>query len=162
MIDIGCGTLRGGRHFIRYLDAGGYTGIDLSPEAIAFAENLVVEEDLAHKRPRLLVSLRPALDFADVAGQRFDVLLAQSVFTHLPAEAVAECFAHVGNVMADGAAFWFTFAERETVMRESWKAFRYPFSFFEDLAARHGFRVERMTDYAHPRGQKMVRLTRRA
>lgn len=30
LLDIGCGTLRGGRHFIRYLAPGGYTGIDIS------------------------------------------------------------------------------------------------------------------------------------
>lgn len=30
LLDIGCGTLRGGRHFIGYLDAGRYTGTELS------------------------------------------------------------------------------------------------------------------------------------
>ncbi len=30
LLDIGCGTLRGGRHFIAYLEAEKYTGIDLS------------------------------------------------------------------------------------------------------------------------------------
>jgi SAM-dependent methyltransferase len=158
MLDIGCGTLRGGRHFIRYLEPGCYTGFDTSPQSIAFAKQLVVDEGLADRRPRLVVSKRPTLDFADVAGGRYDVLLAQSVFTHLPARNIAECFAHVGSVLADDGTFWFTFFERETGM--TWRgAFYYPLDFFAELAARHRFRVELMTDYPHPRGQKMVRLT---
>ena len=160
MLDIGCGTLRGGRHFIRYLEPGRYTGFDISPEAIASAEQLVEDEGLADRRPRLVVSSSPALDFADFAGERYDALLAQSVFTHLPDKNIAECFDHVGGVLADGGTFWFTFFDPEAEMRESWKAFRYRFAFFEELAERQGFRAELMTDYSHPRSQKMVRLTR--
>jgi SAM-dependent methyltransferase len=159
MLDIGCGTLRGGRHFIRYLEPGCYTGFDISPQAIAFAKQLVVDEGLADRRPRLVVSKRPALNFADVAGERYDVLLAQSVFTHLPARNIADCFAHVGLVLADDGTFWFTFFEGETPTSRAFQ-FHYPFDFFAELAARHRFRVELMTDYPHPRRQKMVRLTR--
>jgi SAM-dependent methyltransferase len=49
MLDIGCGTLRGGRHLIRFLDAGHYTGTDLSPRAIAHAEGLVEREGLSRR-----------------------------------------------------------------------------------------------------------------
>ena len=34
LIDIGCGNLRAGRHLIHYLDAGHYTGVDISPEIV--------------------------------------------------------------------------------------------------------------------------------
>jgi cyclopropane fatty-acyl-phospholipid synthase-like methyltransferase len=158
MLDIGCGTLRGGRHFIRYLETGCYTGFDISSEAIALAKRLVVDEGLVDRRPQLVVT-QPALDFAEFAAERYDVLLAQSVFTHLPAENIAECFAHVGTVLADGGMFWFTFHEAETATRETWKDFRYPFSFFTEHASHHGFRVELMSDYSHPRNQKLARLT---
>jgi cyclopropane fatty-acyl-phospholipid synthase-like methyltransferase len=160
MLDIGCGTLRGGRHFIRYLEPRGYTGIDISAAAIESAQQLVVDEELSDREPRLVISSTPTLDFADVAGERYDVLLAQSVFTHLPDESIAECFEHVDKVLAEGGTFWFTYFEPGTTMRESWKAFMFPFEFFEELATRHGFRAERMTDYPHPRSQRMIRLTR--
>ena len=32
LLDIGCGNVRGGRHFIRYVDSGNYTGIDIWPK----------------------------------------------------------------------------------------------------------------------------------
>src|SRR5436309_1445834 len=31
LLDVGCGSLRGGVHFARYLDAGNYYGTDLNP-----------------------------------------------------------------------------------------------------------------------------------
>ena len=55
MLDLGCGTLRGGRHFIRYLQPGNYYGIDISRKAIAFADQLIQQERLTDKSPHLLV-----------------------------------------------------------------------------------------------------------
>jgi hypothetical protein len=52
MLDIGCGTLRGGRHFIGYLDPDGYTGMDISPQAIRYGEELVRRENLTWKQPQ--------------------------------------------------------------------------------------------------------------
>lgn len=159
MLDIGCGTLRGGRFFIRYLAPAGYTGIDLSPKAIEAGKKLVAEEQLTDKRPRLLVGTG-ALTFAELAGETFDFLLAQSVFTHLKEEHIDECFAHVGRVMKPTSAFYFTYTHRPEQGAKTWKGFTYPFSFFERLAARHGVKVEALDDYDHPRGQKMVVLTK--
>jgi SAM-dependent methyltransferase len=163
MLDIGCGTLRGGRHFIRYLDPGRYTGFDLSPKAIEYARELVETEGLADKTPRLLVSKRPELRFEEFAGETFDVLLAQSVFTHLPEANIEECFAHVGKVMTPTSMFFFTFKERETGTpeRRGFKEYYQPFSYFEALATRYGFEVAHMADYQHPRRQQMVRMTKR-
>ena len=50
MLDIGCGTLRGGRHFIACLDSGKYTGLDISSNALAEASRLIQREGLAEKR----------------------------------------------------------------------------------------------------------------
>ena len=70
MLDVGCGTLRGGRHFIDYLDTGRYTGIDISPKAIEFGHTLVAEEGLAEKRPRLLLNEEKRLDFSNSTARR--------------------------------------------------------------------------------------------
>jgi SAM-dependent methyltransferase len=159
MLDIGCGTLRGGRFFIDYLSPEGYTGIDLSPKAIEAGKQLVAEKGLTDKKPRLVVG-SGELTFAEFAGQTFDFLLAQSVFTHLKAEHIDECFTHVGKVMKPTSAFYFTYTHREELGAKTWKGFTYPFSFFTELAAKRGVAVEAMTDYDHPRGQKMVKLTK--
>ncbi len=62
MLDIGCGTLRGGRHFIGYLDAGRYTGMEISKQVLAYGEKLLVERGLVEKQPRgkiLALNLAP-------------------------------------------------------------------------------------------------------
>ena len=162
MLDIGCGTLRGGRHVIRFLDAGHYTGTDLSPRAIAHAEELVEREGLSEKRPSLLVSESGDLKFSEFPGRQFDVILAQSVFTHLAPESIEECFAHVGQVMNDDSVFYFTYARGDRPKRTGPRKFKYPFSFFEALAEQHGFELEDASEaYRHPRGQLMVGLRKR-
>jgi SAM-dependent methyltransferase len=88
MLDIGCGTLRGGRHFIRFLDIGRYTGTDISPRALEYAERLVAEEGLSDKRPVFILDRDMRLRFEELEGS-FDCILAQSVFTHLPEDLIA-------------------------------------------------------------------------
>jgi SAM-dependent methyltransferase len=159
LLDIGCGTLRGGRHFIRHLEAGNYTGTDISPAALAYAARLVEAEGLVGKRPRLLLSSTRRLDFAELVGESFDFLLAQSVFTHLPPEPIEACFRHLRRVMHRRSVFYFTFWPAEAHARTGHKTFRQPPAFFAELARRHGFRLEdRAHAYPHPRGQRMLRL----
>ena len=53
MLEIGCGNLRAGRFFIGYLEAGNYYGIDISPEILLSAQQVLVEDQLQDKVPRL-------------------------------------------------------------------------------------------------------------
>jgi SAM-dependent methyltransferase len=160
MLDIGCGTLRGGRHFIRYLRPGGYTGIDISRAAIASGEELVKAEGLTERRPRLVWNEKPEEWFPASVDGRYDCLLAQSVFTHLDAAHIEACFSNLGRVMGDGARFFFTFKENSTTVRRGVKSFGHPFALFESLARKYGFEVERRSDYAHPSRQIMAVLIR--
>lgn len=160
-LDIGCGTLRGGRHFIRYLDAGNYAGMDISFKAIEYGNSLVSEEGLSDKQPRLLISRNRDLEFKEFSGETFDYLLAQSVFTHLMPEHIDECFQHIGTIMGTGSRFFFTFYEASAVMQVGLKDFMYPLSFFESLAEKYRFKLaDCSVEYSHPRRQKMVRLSK--
>ncbi len=162
LLDIGCGTLRGGRHFIKYVNPGNYAGIDISPKAIEYGKQLVKQEGLAEKQPRLFVSTGKDLRFKAFAGEVFDYLLAQSVFTHLKPEHIEECFRHIGRTMKHSSVFFFTFNEAWEFKQTGLKDFRYPSSFFWSLADEHGFKLEdRSGDYGHPRGQHMAMLSKR-
>jgi SAM-dependent methyltransferase len=157
MLDFGCGTLRGGRHFIRYLDEGRYTGVDISPKAIEFARELVAREGLAGKSPQLVVTGRHGLRFADLPGRTFDFVLAQSVFTHLTPELIEEFLAHVGPVLGPTGALYYTYGESAGFERSTLKDFRYPRSWMREVTGKHGLSFEDLSaDYAHPRGQRMV------
>lgn len=161
MLDLGCGTLRGGRHFIKYLQPGNYYGIDISPKAISSAKQLVQREGLSDRRPHLLISENKNLKFAEFSGQRFDYILAQSVFTHLKPDHIKECFEHIGSIMQRSSAFYFTYNKGEEYEQIGFKDFCYSFSFFESLAEQYGFKLQDCSkDYNHPRGQLMVELRR--
>jgi len=164
LLDIGCGTLRGGRHFIKYMNAGNYSGIDISPKAIEYGKHLVAQEGLSEKQPRLQVSRNKDLRFEEFDGEVFDYLLAQSVFTHLKPEHIEECFEHIGRIMKQDSIFFFTFNREDREFKQiGLKDFGYPFAFFQRLADEHGFDVrDRSADYSHPRGQHMAMLSKKS
>lgn len=157
-LDLGCGTLRGGRCVIPFLGVGCYTGIDLSPACIDAARALVLDEGLEDKKPRLLVS-GGDLTFREFEGEAFDVILAQSVFTHLLPEHISECFAHVGNVMQKDSVFYFTYRPSggDPFVRRTLKDFEQSIAFLRELAGdRYSLEEFTTEQYPHPRGQKMV------
>jgi ubiquinone/menaquinone biosynthesis C-methylase UbiE len=163
LLDIGCGSLRGGLHFIRYLEPGHYVGLDISQPILDAGRRFVDEAGLAARSPTLLV-VRD-FRFGELDSLRFDFLLAQSVFTHMPASEIDECLAHVGRVMQDDASFFATFLESNSgEPSQSWNRtyFNYPYATFVDLAAAHSLEVTRMEDWKHPRRQKLLRFTRAA
>ena len=156
LLDIGCGTLRGGRWFIGYLDPGNYTGLEISQEAIKFANDLVATEGLGSKSPRILLNADKRLTFDELVGEAFDFVLAQSVFTHLRSEHIEECFAHLRPILRDRGSFYFTIFEAKRFTERNEFTFAYPFRFIKKVASKKGFAVSKCLDFAHPRGQVMV------
>jgi SAM-dependent methyltransferase len=163
LLDIGCGTLRGGRHFISFLNAGNYTGMDISPNAIEYAEQLVKQEGMEDKRPKLVLSQAKDLQFTEFPQTRFDFILAQSVFTHLMPKHIAECFAHVGKIMKPHSLFFFTYFRSDKSKRMSLKDFSYPLSYFQNLADSNNFTLVDWTgQYPHPKRQNMLSIQMRS
>ncbi len=157
LLDLGCGTLRAGRHFIGYLEPRKYTGIELSRKSIDYGHSLVEEEGLSPKQPNLILNSDGNLRFECVDG-RFDFMLAQSVFTHLPEPFILECFDNVGKVL--GGTFYFTIIAVERA-KISQKSFRYPVDWFRDVVESRGYVfADRSADYAHPGDQVMLMASR--
>lgn len=153
LLDLGCGTLRAGRHLIPYLDTGKYTGVDISPEAIGFARRLVSEEGLSDKNPELILNTDGDMRF-DNLPHRFDYIIAQSVFTHLPESFIHECFANLGRIL-DGT-FYFTIHAGER-SRVAEKTFQYPVRWVREIVESHGWKFEDCSgQYIHPGNQVML------
>jgi SAM-dependent methyltransferase len=160
MLEIGCGNLRAGRLFIEHLDAGGYYGIDISPDILLAAQRTLAEAGLQHKLPHLTLVQDLKLEFLP-AGY-FDVVHAHSVFSHSPIEVIDECLAHVGRVMKPGGFFDFTFDRTEGaehhVLRED---FYYRTETLVALAGRHGLTGQYMKDWEElPHPQSKLRISR--
>jgi SAM-dependent methyltransferase len=109
LLDVGCGSLRGGVHFVRYLDAGRYYGLDISEALIEAGYNQEIGAlGLRQKLPRTNLLTTANFD-ATSWGASFDMALAQSVFTHLPLNQIALCLEQIARVMKPGGVFYATF-----------------------------------------------------
>jgi len=82
LLDIGCGSLRGGIHFVRYLGKRRYYGVDKEAALIKAGADELGEAGLDGKGATLILTGDFDLSFLR-PGLRFDYMLAQSVFTHL-------------------------------------------------------------------------------
>lgn len=160
MLEIGCGNLRAGWRFIRYLDTGNYYGIDVSPDILLAAQDTLARYELQAKLPHL-TPVRD-LTLAFLPDGYFDVVHAHSVFSHSPIEVVDECLAHVGRVLRPDGFFDFTFdrtvGPEHHVLREN---FYYRTETLVAVARRHGLDARLMDDWEQLRhSQSKIRVTR--
>jgi SAM-dependent methyltransferase len=175
LLDIGCGSLRGGIHFIRYLDAGNYVGIDPNISLLdAGYEIELASCGLKERIPRenLICTGEFELPFPDGA---FDFAIAQSVFTHATLNTIRKCFERIALKIKIDGVFYATFFEIPDNVLSS-EPFRHdpggvitggsqdPYHYrFEDLkyAASQGLWTPRyIGDWNHPRGQHIAAFVR--
>lgn len=100
LLDVGCGPLRAGLHFIRYLNAGNYYGFDYNKSFVTAGQRLIAEHDLTAKQP----SIVELADF-DLSGvtRTFDYAIAFSVLNHCTEAQRQLFFAHIGRCLGSGA-----------------------------------------------------------
>lgn len=173
-LDVGCGSLRGGVHFIPYLEDGNYHGIDAQDWLLLAAEEVELPRHGLEGR-RVHLECRDDFDFR-VFGKRFEFALAQSVFTHLPWNSIQRCLSNVRDALTDRGRFYTTFFEdpdgthRTTPITHQpggitthpdRDPYHYEFAVFEELADRIGLEVDYIGDWDHPRNQKMMAFRRR-
>jgi SAM-dependent methyltransferase len=175
LLDVGCGALRAGILLAKYLEPGGYYGIDVNESLIRAA--LVHELPLAGIEDRVPAgNLRVTDRFECDFGVPFDYAIAQSVFTHLPLNHIRLCLFQLSRVMAPGGRFYATFFEApastpydqrvKQVVRNTWPE-RDPFHYRRDdlrWAAETvaDWDVRYVGDWGHRRGQVMMEYTLRS
>lgn len=157
LLDVGCGTLRGGRHFIHYLQPEKYVGYDISAAGIHHAQQTIAAH-FVEKKPLVFQTLLD-LESPQLANLTFDFVLAQSVFTHLTAEVIENYFRNIGSRLTSRGQFFFTYDHAETPAIERKVDFLYPLHFFEELASQYHLKLtDHSADYPHPRNQRMLSL----
>jgi SAM-dependent methyltransferase len=163
LLDIGCGSLRGGRLLIPYLLPGHYCGIE--------PEQWLVEHGIANELGTDLVRIKqPRFDYngdfrLSVFDEKFDFVLAQSVFSHAAPQQIDACLAEIPQVMQSTGTFAATFFEGdENYAGTDWVypgRVTYTLEHLEARAAQHGL-VCRKIDWPHPSGQTWVLFGRAA
>ena len=167
LLDVGCGALRGGVHFIRYLDAGHYYGVDMNASLIEAGKQELHMAGLENRSPHLLVNDKFQ---ASIFGTEFEFALALSLFTHLYTNHIIRCLVETRQVLQAGGRFYATFFEAPTgahlepithqpgdiITNYDSDPFHYSLDEIRAMAEIARMNVEYIGDWGHPRNQKML------
>ena len=177
LLDIGCGSLRGGVHFVRYLETSHYFGIDINERHLQGGRAELQRLGLGDKQATLLCD--GCFQFSRFA-QQFDLALAQSVFSHLPFNAIMRCLTNVEAVLVPGGRLYATFfpnngprlrVDEIRIPRPdgaSWPwsvhcdadPFYYDPDIFRWAVEGSSLTCTLLGDWGHPRGQHMLLFTK--
>jgi SAM-dependent methyltransferase len=161
LLDVACGSLRAGRLFIKYLAPGNYLGLDKEIDLIihGVAEELGID-GFVNKRPVFVIS--ETFEFYKFSKQP-DYILAQSLFTHLTPAGIYDCLKALRQFVSGKVVFYATFFETDSAYEnplesDSLDCFFYTREHLKTLADLSGWKMHYIGDWAHPRGQKIVKL----
>lgn len=137
MLDIGCGTLRGGIPFIEYLESGHYIGVEARAEALDEGRGELAEAGLEHKQPLLINASDPAQVRLDAP---VDVAWGFSVLFHMPDEVVNAYMDSVAGGLAGAGSFYanVNIGDRDEGEWQGFPVVWRPREFYENLATHHG------------------------
>lgn len=143
LVDIGCGTLRGGIPLLDYLEPGHYWGLEARAEVLDAARVELKEARLEDKNPQLIVSDKLGQLQLDV---QFDFAWAFSVLIHMPNKVLDECLAFVGrHLRSKGIFFANVQLGHSEESRWKWQGFPIvwrPLDFYVERSRRYGLAVE--------------------
>lgn len=167
LLDIGCGCLRGGVHFIPYLATGHYHGLDINPSLLAAAQAEIEWAELQSKQPQLLLDEGFALHRFNT---QFEAMIAVSLFTHLPMNIIMRCLAQVRQTLQPEGRFYATFfianhslcldplqhQPGNITTHFDQDPFHYSMEEIQLMARHCGLQAELIGEWDHPRAQQMV------
>lgn len=141
LLDIGCGTLRGGIPIIEYLNASNYTGVDAREIAIREAQRELEDAGLTHKSPSLIYadSLRDLN-----LGDQYEFAWAFSVLIHLEDDILDDCLFAVSRYLRPTGHF---FANVNIGVKKTAHWDRFPvvsrsMEFYSSHAGKHGLQID--------------------
>lgn len=166
LLDVGCGNLRGGIHFMHYLGQSNYWAIEKQGDW-EFWDAICANFGLS---PTRQIFTNSDFELGNNAPRFFYFIWAQSVFTHLPPHRVEECVRKLMPRLYRDGSFFATFERGIEIVDSGPKPKRphyetaraiYPFHFFEHVADTVDCGVEDRGDWGHPGGLEMIRFFHR-
>jgi cyclopropane fatty-acyl-phospholipid synthase-like methyltransferase len=166
LLDIGCGCLRGGRHYIKYLDEGNYFGLDINQSLIEAGKIEIEEAGLTDKKPTLIVDNKFSFNKFET---KFDFMISVSVFTHLPFNIIVHCLSKARESLLPDGVYYATFFQAPTsahleqikqkrgvITNYDSDPFHYSIEELTYMAKLAKLDLNVIGDWAHPRNQKMA------
>jgi len=165
LLDFGCGSLRGGRLFIIYLNPGNYYGVEPNTDLIdAGIKQELGESAIKLKNPTFF-------DFDDFnmsgIGVKFDFIIAQSVLSHAGNDLFEKAIKEAARSLRPGGTFAASFFEGPLRYQSGWLGHgisQYPISHVRSLGTKYGMNMRLLKDicpgFTHPNGQRWAVFTK--
>lgn len=136
LLDLGCGTLRGGIPLIDYLEPGRYVGVEVRGDVLDEGRRELAESGLAGKQPRLVHC--EALADLDL-GTSVDVAWAFAVLIHMDDAVLDQAIAAVARHLDRGGVFYATVnvGDKPTGAWQGFPVVHRPAEFYADVFCRH-------------------------
>jgi len=157
-LDIGCGALRGGVHFISYLAPGNYLGLDRQKEIVERGlRKKLTSEVAAAKMPEFVVS--DCFEF-DQFSKKPQYSLALSLYRHLDSDDIRLCLKNLREFVPTDHRFFATFfegnSEGNRAHSNSLDHFDYGRDELVEFADPDCWQATCIGDWNHPRDQMMM------
>lgn len=167
LLDIGCGSLRGGLHYVKYLDKGNYFGLDINRSLIDAGKIELEEAGLTNKMPNLIVDDKFSFE---KFNSKFDFMISVSVFTHLPMNIIVRCLTKARESLSPDGLYYATFFEApnsahlETIKQQpdgvttnyDSDPFHYSIDELSYMAELAQLEINIIGDWKHPKNQRMA------
>jgi len=163
LLDIGCGSLRGGRLFIPYLLPNKYFGIE--------PEQWLIDEGIKNNIGLDMIRIKnPTFsndrDFTlSIFKKQFDIILAQSIFSHASENQIRKCLSEIKKVMTPTGIFAATFFKGDTnYTGEQWVypgCVNYTINHMESIINDYDLSCIPLKWGNHPNGQTWIAITRK-
>lgn len=150
LLDYGCGVMRSGLFFAKYLEPGNYVGVDISKRRLAHGRYLMAEAGVAESD--YSVFLVHDCRLIELEGRSFDFVWANSVLTHMPEIDIRTMLAALSELLAKDGKFYFTFANADRRKRMHIKDFWYPEAELRSIFNSAGYDLMFLEDYADAMG----------
>lgn len=155
-LDIGCGSLRVGKHIIEYLDKNRYLGLE--PEKKLVEDAINFEKINLEKNPKFTHNYFFDFKFKQTPNYVF----ANSVFTHLNEKDINLCFKKLDYFTNEDVVFFATFSTSPINLfmpfkSHSHRSFNYTFKQIKEFGQKNNFRFHKYmgNEWGHPRNQHL-------
>jgi len=118
LIEIGCGTLRGGIPIIKFLNSGNYFGVDVRKSVLKEARAELSQHQLERKQPTIVLMM----EAREMISRKADIIWAFHVLIHMNQERLKEAFEFVAEKLKSSGRFLAT-AQIGAEHEEEWQGF---------------------------------------
>jgi len=143
LLDLGCGTLRGGIPIIKYLQKGHYYGVECREQVLDEGKKELIEHNFNHKEPILILSD----NFSSIeCKQSFDYIWAFSVLIHMEDKILDDCLDFVHRHLKP-SGFFYANVNIGHSEGGNWQGFPIVYrslNFYKETASSHGLYVSNM------------------